>query len=147
MATTSNCLLEVQATSVIAAALPMPVLVVGPQQEIVFVNPAAEQFFDMGAGHLRRQKLNEFDPVRQPAVSIHRTGAGARRLGGRTRCRLTTPRHGEHVADMTVTPLPGPAGRCSSRFRNAVFAQRIDRQLLHRGAVRSLAWHGGGAGA
>ena len=38
--------------ALIAGALPMPVLVVGPQQQIIFVNPAAEQFFDTGAGLL-----------------------------------------------------------------------------------------------
>ena len=44
-------------TGLIAAALPMPLLLVGPKQDIVFVNPAAEQFFDTGAGILLKQTL------------------------------------------------------------------------------------------
>ena len=44
------------ATALIAGALPMPVLVVGPDLGLLFVNPAAEQFFDTGAGLLLRQR-------------------------------------------------------------------------------------------
>ena len=51
---------------------------------------------------------------------------------------LTTPRHGERVADVTVTPLPGPDGTTLVTLQERGFAHRLDRQLLHRGAVRSL---------
>jgi two-component system, NtrC family, nitrogen regulation sensor histidine kinase GlnL len=51
---------------------------------------------------------------------------------------LTTPRHGERVADVTVTPLSEPEGAVIVTLQERSLAQRIDRQLLHRDAVRSM---------
>ncbi len=45
-----------------ANALPMPILVIGPNQEVLFANPAAEQFFDTSAAMLRKQSLTDLIP-------------------------------------------------------------------------------------
>jgi two-component system nitrogen regulation sensor histidine kinase GlnL len=37
-----------------------------------------------------------------------------------------------------VTPVPKPEGTVLITLQERGFAQRMDRQLLHRGAVRSL---------
>ena len=58
--------MEGPATALIASALPMPVLLVGPQQQLAFVNPAAEQFFDTGAGLLLKQTLDDIIPFGSP---------------------------------------------------------------------------------
>jgi two-component system, NtrC family, nitrogen regulation sensor histidine kinase GlnL len=122
----------------IVAALPMPILLVGPGDEILFVNPAAEQFFDMGAGLLLRQRLQDVVPFGTPLMQVV---AQARERGGTIGERdvdLTTPRHGERLADVTVTPLAGSDGVALIALQERSFAHRLDRQLLHRGAVRSL---------
>jgi two-component system nitrogen regulation sensor histidine kinase GlnL len=122
----------------IVAALPMPILLVGPGDEILFVNPAAEQFFDMGAGLLLRQRLQDVVPFGTPLMQVV---AQARERGGTIGERdvdLTTPRHGERLADVTVTPLAGSDGVALIALQERGFAHRLDRQLLHRGAVRSL---------
>ncbi len=122
----------------IVAALPMPILLVGPADEILFVNPAAEQFFDMGAGLLLRQRLQDVVPFGTPLMQVV---AQARERGGTMGERdvnLTTPRHGERLADVTVTPLAGNDGVALIALQERGFAHRLDRQLLHRGAVRSL---------
>jgi two-component system, NtrC family, nitrogen regulation sensor histidine kinase GlnL len=124
--------------SLILGALPMPVLLIGPEDEILFVNPAAEQFFDMGAGLLVRQRLQDVLPFGSPLIQVM---AQARERGGTLGERdvdLTTPRHGERLADITVTPLAGPEGTTLVTLQERGFAHRLDRQLLHRGAVRSL---------
>ena len=93
------------AASLIAAALPMPVLLIGPQLEILFVNQAAEQFFDMGAGLLVRQRLPDITPFASPLIQII---AQARERGASISehdVDLTTPRHGERLADVIVTPV------------------------------------------
>jgi len=51
---------------------------------------------------------------------------------------LTTPRHGERVADVIATPLPEPEDSIVILLQERSLAQRIDRQLSHRGAVRSM---------
>ena len=91
--------------ALILAALPMPVLLVGPNDEILSVNPAAEQFFDMGAGLLMRQRLQDIVPFGSPLIQVL---VQARQRGGTLGERdvdLTTPRHGERLADVTVTPV------------------------------------------
>jgi len=124
--------------SLILAALPMPILLIGADDEILFVNPAAEQFFDMGAGLLLRQRLKDIVPFGSPLIQVM---AQARERGGTLGERdvdLTTPRHGERLADVTVTPLPAREGTTLVTLQERSFAHRLDKQLLHRGAVRSL---------
>ena len=122
----------------IASALPMPVIVVGPQQQIMFVNPAAEQFFDMGAGLLLKQKLTDLIPFGSPLFQLISQALERRASVGERVVDLSTPRHGERVADLIVTPLPGAEGTAIIMLQERSLAQRIDRQLLHRGAVRSM---------
>jgi two-component system nitrogen regulation sensor histidine kinase GlnL len=122
----------------ILAALPMPILLIGARDEIRFANPAAEQFFDMGAGLLVRHTLPELVPFGSPLIQLL---AQARERGGTVGERdvdLTTPRHGERAADVTVTPVPGGDGVALVSLQDRGFAQRLDRQFMHRGAVRSL---------
>ncbi|MDE2134190.1 MAG: two-component sensor histidine kinase [Alphaproteobacteria bacterium] len=116
----------------------MPVIVVGPQQQIVFVNPAAEQFFDMGAGLLLKQKLTDLIPFGSPLLQLIGQAVERRASVGERDVDLSTPRHGERIADLIVTPLPGPDGAAIVMLQERSLAQRIDRQLLHRGAVRSM---------
>ena len=102
--------LENPAAALIASALPMPVIVVGPQQQIVFVNPAAEQFFDMGAGLLLKQKLSDLIPFGSPLFQLIGQALERRASVGERVVDLSTPRHGERIADLIVTPLPEPEG-------------------------------------
>ena len=129
---------EATATAAIAGALPMPLMVIGPDLHILFVNPAAEQFFDTGAGLLVRQNLSDLVPFGSPLLQLV---AQARERGASVSERnvdLTTPRNGERVADVNVTPLPDPEDTVVVILQERSLAQRIDRQLLHRGAVRSM---------
>ena len=120
------------------AALPTPVLIVGTNLQILFVNPAAEQFFDMGAGLLAKHKLGEILPFGSPALHLIAQAQERNASVGERDVDLTTPRHGERVADVVATPLSGLDGAVMLTFQERGFAQRLDRQLLHRGAVRSL---------
>jgi two-component system nitrogen regulation sensor histidine kinase GlnL len=128
----------VGAGGAIANALPMPVLVVGRNLNVVYVNPAAEQFFDSGAGLLVRQNLADLVPFGSPLLHLVEQ---ARERGASVSERdvdLTTPRHGERIADVNATPLPEPGDAVVLVLQERSLAQRIDRQLQHRGAVRSM---------
>ena len=129
---------DVSSTALIANALPMPLLIVGTGQELLFVNPAAEQFFDTGAGLLLRQKLADIVPFGSPLIQLI---AQARERGasvGERDVDLSTPKQRERLADVVATPLPEPDGAVVVSLQERSLAQRIDRQLLHRGAVRSM---------
>ncbi len=124
--------------ALIVAALPMPVILVGRNDEILSVNQAAEQFFDMGAGLLVRQRLQDVVPFGSALIQVMAQARERDGTVGERDVDLSTPRHGERVADVSVTPFAGRAGVLLVTLQERGFAHRLDRQLLHRGAVRSL---------
>ncbi len=122
----------------IANALPMPILLLGPKSEVLYANPAAEQFFDTGLPMLRKQTLADLISAHSPLFqlvvqAIERNASAAERD-----IDLATPRHGERLADVTVTPVPDPEGAMLLTLQERSLAQRMDRQLMARGAVRSM---------
>ncbi|HUJ02798.1 MAG TPA: ATP-binding protein [Rhizomicrobium sp.] len=122
----------------IAAGLPIPVLMVAADQQILFVNPAAEQFFGMGAGLLIRHGLGDIVPFSSPIIQLMEQARERNASVGERDMDLSTPKHGERIADVIVTPVAEPEGALLVTLQERSLAQRIDRQLLHRGAVRSL---------
>jgi two-component system nitrogen regulation sensor histidine kinase GlnL len=122
----------------IAGALPMPVLVVDGELGLLFANPAAEQFFDMGAGLLLRNKLESLLPFGSPLVALVRQARERAAPVGERGMEISTPRLGLRIADVTVTPIPDPEGGAIVTLQESGLAQRIDRQLLHRSALRSM---------
>jgi two-component system nitrogen regulation sensor histidine kinase GlnL len=122
----------------VLAVLPMPVLLVGRDLRVLSVNPAAEQFFAVGAGLLTKQRLDELVPFGSPILQLI---AQAQRRGasvGERDVDLSTPRNGERTADVFATPAGDADSNIVVTLHERSIAQRLDRQLLHRGAVRSL---------
>jgi len=122
----------------IANALPLPLVVVDESGRVNFVNPAAEQFFDTGAGPLRKLRIAD---LVSPGSELLQLIEQARARGASVAERdvdLTTPHQGEKIADAVVSPLPESDGSVVIALQERNLAHRIDRQLLHRGAVRSM---------
>ena len=120
-------------------ALPHPVLLVGEDGAIHFANDAAEAFFKVGAAVLRRQPLSEFVPFGSPLLAlveqVRRRGAPVNEYA----VDLGTPRNGaERVVDIQVAPLPERPDEVLVMLQERTMAQKIDRQLTHRGAARSV---------
>ncbi len=124
--------------STIAGALPMPILIVGAGGELIYVNPAAEQFFDMGSGLLLGQKLAKLLPFGSPLLQLIRQVRERNASVAERNVDLSTPRLGEHVADVTISPAPDHEGSVIVLLQERGLAQRLDRQMLHRGAARSM---------
>lgn len=121
-----------------ANALPMPILVIGPRQGVLFANPAAEQFFDTSAAMLRKQSLTDLIPFDSPLLQLIEQARERNSTAAERDVDLSTPRHGERIADVTVTPLPDPEGAVILTLQERGLAQRMDRQQIARGAVRSM---------
>ena len=120
----------------IVEALPLPIILVGLEYQLLHANQAAEQFFDMGVGLLLKQKLGDLLPFGSPLLQLI---GQARERGASIAERnvdLSTPRLGERVADVTLTPTEDDAVIVLLHERS--LAHRIDRQLLYRGAARSM---------
>jgi two-component system nitrogen regulation sensor histidine kinase GlnL len=120
-------------------ALPHPVLLVAEDGAIHFANDAAEAFFKVGAAVLRRQPLSEFVPFGSPLLAlvgqVRERGAPVNEYG----VDLGTPRNGaERIVDIQVAPLPEQPEEVLVMLQERTMAQKIDRQLTHRGAARSV---------
>ncbi|HLY05287.1 MAG TPA: ATP-binding protein [Rhizomicrobium sp.] len=134
----------------LAASIPLPLFVVGPENEIVFANPAGEQFFGAGAGALCAGKLDALIPPGTPAFA----GAGSSAVPGlldlisQARARAAAieacdvvieMRRGEHrVADVSAAPYGGMAGAVIVILHERGFAGRMNRQHGFRERLQSL---------
>jgi two-component system nitrogen regulation sensor histidine kinase GlnL len=116
----------------------MPILLLGAKTEVLYANPAAEQFFDTGLPMLRKQTLADLIAPHSPLFQLVVQAAERNASAAERDIDLSTPRHGERLADVTVTPVPDPEGSMLLTFQERSLAQRMDRQLMSRGAVRSM---------
>ncbi len=129
---------EPTGSGTIANALPMPIMLLSSKMEVLYANPAAEQFFDTGLTILRKQTLFDLLAQHSPLFQLVEQAAARNASAAERDIDLSTPRHGERVADVTVTPVPDPEGAMLLTFQERSLAQRMDRQLMSRSAVRSM---------
>jgi two-component system nitrogen regulation sensor histidine kinase GlnL len=120
-------------------ALPHPILLVDATDRVIGLNVAAESFFSASAAVLKRQKLNQFIPFGSPLLTlvdqVRRRGSAVNEY----RVDLGTPRIGsERIVDIYVTPLSEGQGHVIIMLQERTMADKMDRQLTHRGAVRSV---------
>lgn len=120
----------------IAATLPLPVLGVGPAGELSYANSAAEQLFAAGAAALLKQRIEDLLPPASPLIQLIRQAQTRGASIAEHDVDLSSPRLGERFADVTIAPDAG--GGVVVLLQERGLAQRLDRQLLHRGAARSI---------
>jgi two-component system nitrogen regulation sensor histidine kinase GlnL len=126
-------------SELIVNALPLPVLTVDREGAILQANAAAEAFFDLSLRVLQRQPLKELLPFGSPVVAlvdeVRQRGASVSEY----RIDLGGPRiGGERIVDVFATPLNDAADAVVLMFQERTRADKMDRQLTHRGAARSI---------
>ncbi|MEX2127969.1 MAG: nitrogen regulation protein NR(II) [Xanthobacteraceae bacterium] len=120
-------------------ALPHPVVTVAPDGRLVDANVAAESFFQVGAPVLRRHRLKEFVPFGSPLLALIEYARARGAAVNEYRVDLGTPKTGgERVVDILVAPMPERPGHVVVVLQERSRADKIDRQLTHRGAARSV---------
>jgi two-component system nitrogen regulation sensor histidine kinase GlnL len=120
-------------------ALPHPVLVVAADGKIADANVAAEAFFHVSALLLRRHALKDLVPFGSPLLAlieqVRMRGAAVNEY----RVDLGTPRTvAERIVDLLVAPLPEQPNHVVVMLQERTIADKMDRQLTHRGAARSV---------
>jgi two-component system nitrogen regulation sensor histidine kinase GlnL len=122
----------------ILAALPDPVLVVGATGLIEYANAAAEQFFDASTATFLGAPLLDLVPSDSPLfallASVRRSGHSVSEYA----VTLETPRLGSRVVTIQVAPLSEERDRLVVTLQERSMAHKIDRQLTHRNAARSV---------
>jgi two-component system nitrogen regulation sensor histidine kinase GlnL len=122
----------------VLAALPTPVVVVDEGGAIRLVNPAAEQFFDAGAAVLAGLSLGELVPTDSPIFALIEQARLSDGSVSEFGMHLGTPRLGQRLVSVSVAPLVERPGHVVLSFHELSLAQKIDRQLTHRHAARSV---------
>jgi two-component system, NtrC family, nitrogen regulation sensor histidine kinase GlnL len=120
-------------------ALSQPVLALDASGRVREVNNAAEHFFDMGRAMLERSNLADLMPFGSPVLDlVDEAIAGQAPISG-YKLDISTPRTGlGRLVDAFVSPLPESGGGVALMLQERSIAEKMDRQLTHRGAARSV---------
>jgi len=125
-------------TAAILAALPQPVIVVDEADRIDFANPAAEQFFQSGLsaliGRPLAQSLPSDSPIFHLIAQVREGGHSVFEYG----LSIETPRIGLRYVSVGTAAMAEPAGHVVVSFQERSIARKIDDQLVHRNAARSV---------
>jgi two-component system, NtrC family, nitrogen regulation sensor histidine kinase GlnL len=130
---------ETETADTVLNALPHPILMIGADGKIVEANVAAEAFFEVSIPLLRRHALRDLVPFGSPLLAlieqVRQRGAAVNEY----RVDLSTPRTpGERIVDLNVAPVPEHPGHVVVMLQERTIADKMDRQLTHRGAARSV---------
>src|SRR6266480_5332602 len=120
-------------------ALPNPVLLVAPDGKIVDANMAAESFFEISTQFLQRQSLKELVPFGSPLLALIDQVRSNSSPVNEYKVDLGTPRMGgDRQVDLHVAPLTERPGHIVVMLQERSIADKMDRQLTHRSAARSV---------
>lgn len=120
------------------AALPNPVMTLDRAGIVRFVNPATEQFFGVGAAALIGHPLADVIVAQSPLFAL----ADAVWKSGGSIAEYDVPLEGPRFAARSVTIEGAPAGEGAEllvlTLHERSMADKMDRQLTHRNAARSI---------
>lgn len=126
-------------TRAILDAVPHPVVTLSEIGQIVDANVAAEAFFEVSLPVLRRRAFEEFLPFGTPLLGLIDQVRARGAPVNEYRVDLGTPRNGtERVVDIHVAPVAERPGHVVVMLQERTIADKMDRQLTHRGAARSV---------
>ncbi len=125
--------------SVVLDAISQPVIMVGPDDRIAYANLDGEQFFRAGSSILARNRLDSFLPFGSPLLSLVEQVRLSQIPVNEYRVDISSPRLGaERIVDLYVAPVAEMPGAVVILFKEKTMAEKIDRQMTHRGAARSV---------
>jgi two-component system nitrogen regulation sensor histidine kinase GlnL len=128
---------DVTADSILNA-LASAIIVINGASAIVHVNSAAENFLQGSAEHLKGRALLELLPNDNPLFSliqqVRDRGFAISEYG----VTLESPRIGKHFVNLHASPLAEDPKSVVVTLQKRSIADKIDRQLTHRGAARSV---------
>ncbi|MBZ9660669.1 nitrogen regulation protein NR(II) [Mesorhizobium sp. ESP-6-4] len=127
------------AANIVLNTIRRPVIMVDPDGFITFANADAEDFFRSSANMLARNTLSKLVPFGSPLLTLVDQVRERRAPVNEYRVDVSSPRLGiEKMVDLYVAPVPEFPGSVVVMFQERSMADKIDRQMTHRGAARSV---------
>ncbi len=127
--------------SAILSALADPVIAIDGDGAIAHANPSAEQFFHSSLAALAGRRLDAFLPSDSPihglVEQVRRAGHSITQYG----VTVESPRIGSHLVSIGAAVMRDSSGGVTGivvSFHRHSMARKIDDQLNHRNAARSI---------
>lgn len=120
-------------------SLPLPVLMVDTANRIAYANLAAETFFSSSAAFLGRHDINHLVPFGTPVLGLIEQVRAENSPINEYRVDISSPRLGrDRIVDVYASPVADRPGAVVLMLQQRTMAEKIDRQLTHRGAARTV---------
>lgn len=120
-------------------SVPNPLFVLDGNNTLVYANAAAENFFHASSRSLTRRGNSAVFPATSPILQLLGTVRDHRVTVKEHDVTIGTPRTGgERVADLQLGPVNGRPGHIMCQILQTSVAQKIDQQLIHRSAARTV---------
>jgi two-component system nitrogen regulation sensor histidine kinase GlnL len=120
-------------------ALPHPVVTVAQDGRISGANQAAEIFFQNSRAVLVRHDLAQFVPFGSPLFSLIEQVRASGAPVTEYRVDISSPRLGpDRMVDIYASPVAEQSGHVAIMLLPRSMTEKIDRQLTHRGAARTV---------
>lgn len=116
-----------------------PVIMVDANNMITFANSEAENYFKASLNILARSTLSAFAPFGSPLLSLVEQVRERRSPVNEYRVDISSPRLGnDRLVDLYVAEVSEYPGSIVILFQERSMADKLDRQMTHRGAARSV---------
>lgn len=131
--------LMAKAAELVLDTLRRPVILVSATDHISYANADAEDFFRSSATSMAKHTLDRLVPFGSPLLALIDQVRERRAPMNEYRVEIASPRIGsDKLVDIYVAPVIELPGAVVVMFQERSMAEKIDRQMTHRGAARSV---------
>ncbi len=130
---------ETDPAQIVLNTIRHPVIMVDGEGRITYANADAEDFFRSSATILARNAIDHFVPFGSPLLTLIDQVRERQSPVNEYRVDISSPRIGtDKLVDIYVAPVAEVSGSVVIMFQERSMADKIDRQMTHRGAARSV---------
>jgi two-component system nitrogen regulation sensor histidine kinase GlnL len=119
-------------------AMPFTVVVIDADDRVLYINGAAEQFFANSAAVIRGRPLTDLVFEDNPIFSLIRQVRAAEASVTEYDVSMSLPNRGTRTLTIAAAPFAEGEGTIVLSLHEQSIARKIDQQLVHRNAARSV---------
>ncbi|MEK1890066.1 MAG: nitrogen regulation protein NR(II) [Phyllobacterium sp.] len=139
MTSADKAVLEDRLAGIVLNSIRHPVIMLDEAGYISYANADAEAFFRSSASILSRNTLDMLLPFGSPLLALVKQVRENPSPVNEYRVDVSSPRLGQdRIVDLYVTPVNESPGSIVILFKERSMAEKLDRQMTHRGAARSV---------